>query len=161
MEIEDLIRRFKDTRQHQVRAIFSTLFIAGNKLQTIFDKEDKDITLKQFMLLTMVRRSGEELTFTQSGKLLGCSRQNIKKLAASLEEKGFVEIKQSQKDMRAAAILPTDKLIPYFDKISAMHKQKLKTLFEEYTDSEIQMLFDLLMKLYKGIDRLEDSNEII
>ncbi|MFT4005003.1 MAG: MarR family transcriptional regulator [Lacrimispora sp.] len=161
MEIEDLIQRFKDTREHQVKAIFSTLFIAENKLQTIFDKEDKDITLKQFMLLTMVRRSGDELTFTQSGRLLGCSRQNIKKLAASLEEKGFVEIKQSQKDIRAAAIVPTDKLTLYFDKISALHKQKLNILFEEYTDSEIQMLFDLLMKLYKGIECLENSNETI
>lgn len=36
MEIADLAERFRDTREYQVKAIFSTLFIAENRLQTIF-----------------------------------------------------------------------------------------------------------------------------
>lgn len=92
MQISDLIRRFKGTRERQEKAVFSTLCIAENRLQTIFDRSSSGITLKQFMLLTMVRQSEERLTFTQLGDLLGCSRQNIKKLAAVLEQKGFVTI---------------------------------------------------------------------
>ena len=90
--------------------MFSTLCIAENRLQTIFDKSSSGITLKQFMLLTMVRQSEERLTFTQLGDLLGCSRQNIKKLAAVLEQKGFVTIIQNENDKRASFLLPTERL---------------------------------------------------
>ena len=50
MQISDLIRRFKGTRERQEKAVFSTLCIAENRLQTIFDKSSSGITLKQFML---------------------------------------------------------------------------------------------------------------
>ena len=64
MQITDLIRRFQGTREKQEKAVFSTLCIAENRLQTVFDKSSPDITLKQFMLLTMVRQSKDRLTFT-------------------------------------------------------------------------------------------------
>ena len=84
MEISDLVQRFSDTPQHQRKAIFSQLMIAATRLQTVFDQEIPQITLKQFMLLTIVRQSDSELTLTEAGKLLGCSRQNVKKLAEAL-----------------------------------------------------------------------------
>lgn len=155
MELNDLILRFSDSTEHQCKAVFSTLFIAGNRLQTLFDRRIPEITLKQFMLLTMVRQSEEQLTFTQLGKLLGCSRQNIKKLAAALEKKGFVAICQSETDVRASRIAPTEKLERYFETVFASYQQELSYLFEGYTAEEIGQLFALLMKLYDGIDRLE------
>ena len=161
MEISELNERYKDSRENQIKAIFATLFIAGNKLQTIFDREYPDITLKQFMLLIMVTQTKEELTFTQLGKLLGCSRQNIKKLAAVLEKKGFVELKQNKRDIRAATILPATKLKKYFDDASELHRQNLDRLFLYFSDEEIQQLFYLLAKLHSCIDRLENDNEKI
>ena len=37
MEYDDLIRRFSHSTEQRQKAIFSTLFIVGNRLQTIFD----------------------------------------------------------------------------------------------------------------------------
>ena len=65
MELNDLIVKFSDTTENQRKAIFSTLFIAGNKLQTLFDSHIPEVSLKQFMLLSIVRQSKEQLTFTQ------------------------------------------------------------------------------------------------
>ena len=93
MHLDDLTRKFSGTREDQGKAIFSTLFIAGNRLQTLFDSHIQELSLKQFMLLSIVRQSQEPLTFTQSGNLLGCSRQNIKKLADVLEKKGFITLR--------------------------------------------------------------------
>ena len=81
MDFYDLTAKFSSSTENQRKAIFSTLFIAGNKLQTLFDNRIPEVSLKQFMLLSIVRQSKEQLTFTQLGNLLGCSRQNIKKLA--------------------------------------------------------------------------------
>ncbi len=155
MEIENLIQAFSHSRENQVKAIFSTLFIAENKLQTIFDNNVPDITLKQFMLLTMVRQSKEQLTFTQCGKLLGCSRQNIKKLASALERKGFVQIVRNENDVRAASVLPTEKIEDYFENVFSGYIKILHSLFEDYSDEEILHFFQLLMRLYPSIEKIE------
>lgn len=153
--MENLIARFSGTTENQKKAIFSTLFIAGNKLQTLFDNHIPEISLKQFMLLSVVRQSEEPLTLTQLGNLLGCSRQNIKKLADVLRKKGFITIQQSPHDTRAMCICPTEKVNDYFINDFSEYQEKLKYLFEVYTDKEIETLFILLSRLYAGIENLD------
>lgn len=159
MELEDLIARFAHTTEQQGKAIFNTLFIAGNKLQTLFDHHIPELSLKQFMLLSVVRQSREPLTLTQLGNLLGCSRQNIKKLAEVLAKKGFVAIQQNPNDPRAICIGPTQKAEDYFRNDFAVYQKELKYLFEVYTAEEIETLFILLSRLYKGIENLEAKVE--
>lgn len=155
MRIDDLITRFSDTRANRQKAIFSTLFIAGNKLQTLFDSRIPEVSLKQFMLLSVIRQSREPLTYTELGTLLGCSRQNIKKLADVLSKKGFISVQQNPRDPRAIGIFPTERTEAYFQEEFARYGENLKYLFEVYTDDEVETLFALLSKLYKGIDNLE------
>ena len=155
MNLDDLTTKFSSSTENQRKAIFSTLFIAGNKLQTLFDNHIPEISLKQFMLLSIVRQSKEALTFTQLGTLLGCSRQNIKKLADVLMKKGFITIQQSPHDTRALCICPTEKVNDYFTNDFFKYQEELKYLFEVYSDEEIETLFILLSKLYAGIENLE------
>lgn len=109
------------------------------------------------MLLSIARQADKQLTFTQLGDLLGCSRQNIKKLADALVKKGFIIIKQSPNDTRAMCISPTEKADNYFKNEFVQYQEKLKYLFEIYTDKEIETLFILLSKLYKGIENLDNK----
>lgn len=155
MKFDDLAAKFSDTTENQRKAIFSTLFITGNKLQTLFDNHIPKVSLKQFMLLSVVRQSKEPLTFTQLGNLLGCSRQNIKKLADVLVKKGFITVQQSPFDARAMCICPTEKVDGYFQNEFLEYQEELKYLFEVYTEKEIETLFILLSKLYAGIENLE------
>lgn len=157
MELHDLIVRFSDTAEHRKKAIFSTLFIAGNKLQTLFDHHIPEISLKQFMLLSIVRQSNEHLTLTGLGTLLGCSRQNIKKLADALMKKGFITMRQSPQDTRAMCICPTEKVDHYFQNEFSQYQGELNYLFEVYTEAEMETLFLLLTKLYAGIENLENK----
>lgn len=161
MTFNDLIARFSSTPENQKKAIFSTLFIAGNRLQTLFDQRIPMVSLKQFMLLTIVRQSQDSPTFTQLGRLLGCSRQNIKKLADVLMKKGFVTIQQSPQDMRAMCVCLTEKGKDYFNSDFLEYQQELSHLFEVYTDQELETLFALLSKLYDGIDNLEKQTSSI
>ena len=107
------------------------------------------------MLLSIVRQSKDPLTFTRLGNLLGCSRQNIKKLADVLMKKGFVTIEQSPFDARALCICPTEKVNHYFQNDFSEYQGELKYLFEVYTEKELETLFLLLSKLYAGIENLE------
>lgn len=155
MNFEELITKFSSSTENQRKAIFSTLFIAGNKLQTLFDNHIPEVSLKQFMLLSIIRQSKEPLSFTQLGNLLGCSRQNIKKIADILIKKEFITIQQSPLDTRAMCICPTKKVNDFFINDFSEYQEELKYLFEVYTDKEIETLFTLLSKLYKGIENLD------
>ena len=155
MNIDDLILRFSDTTERQERAIFNTLFVVTNKLQTIFDNRIPELSLKQFLLLSTVRQSKETMTFTQLGELLGCSRQNIKKIADVLTKKGFVTIQKSPADPRAMCIRSTEKADAYFQTDFSKYQGELKYLFGSYTESEVKTLLSLLTMLYKGIENLE------
>lgn len=157
MELQDLVTRFSDGRENQQKAIFSTLFIAGNRLQTLFDQHIPEVSLKQFMLLSLVRQAREPMTLTQLGRLLGCSRQNVKKLALALEKKGFVTLQANPRDPRAACICPTGRVEEFFTGSFAVYQQELQCLFAGYTDEELAALFRLLTRLYPGIDALEQE----
>lgn len=156
MKIDDLISRFSDSTEKQQRAIFNSLFIVTNKLQTIFDNHIPELSLKQFLLLSTVRQSKASLTFTQLGELLGCSRQNIKKIADVLEKKGFVTLQKSSADPRAMCICPTEKADVYFQTDFSKYQGELKYLFDVYTEDEVKTLFTLLSRLHKGIEDLEN-----
>lgn len=155
MNFEELITKFSSSTENQRKAIFSTLFIAGNKLQTLFDNHIPEVSLKQFMLLSIIRQSKEPLSFTQLGNLLGCSRQNIKKIADILMKKEFITIQQSPLDTRAMCICPTKKVNDFFINDFSEYQEELKYLFAVYTDKEIETLFTLLSKLYAGIENLD------
>ena len=157
MDLKDLTARFSDTTEHQQKAIFSTLFIAGNKLQTLFDRRIPEVSLKQFMLLSLVRQSRGPMTLTRLGEMLGCSRQNHKKLAEALQKKGFIALQPSPSDTRAVCILPTARVEDYFQNQFAQYQQELDILFEVYTPQEVETLFRLLTRLYAGIEHLERS----
>ena len=72
-----------------------------------------------------------------------------------LLKKGFIEVRQSPADPRAMCIYPTEKVPAYFENDFSAYQKELKYLFEVYTDQEIETLFDLLTRLYAGIDHLE------
>ncbi len=152
MELETLIAEYSTSRDKQEKAIFSTLFFTSNRLQTLFDRDIPQVTLKQFMLLVLV---GQPSTLTQLGKLLGCSRQNVKKLADALEKKGFITLAQSPRDPRATCVSPTQKMEDFFAHDFVQYEEKLKYVFEVYTDEELKTLFGLFNKLYEGIEHLE------
>lgn len=155
MNYEELTGKFSTSPEGQRKAIFSTLFIAGNRLQTLFDNHIPEVSLKQFMLLSLVRQSREPLTFTQLGELLGCSRQNIKKLADALARKGFVALAPSAQDARAMCICPTARADDFFANDFSTYQDELAYLFEVYTAEELATLFALLSRLYAGIENLE------
>ena len=157
MNINDLTAKFSSSTDNQRKAIFSTLLIATNKLQTLFDQRIPEVSLKQFMLLSIIRQSKEPFTFTQLGNLLGCSRQNIKKLANVLMKKGFITLQQSPNDTRAMCICPTEKVNDYFIHDFSKYQKELKDLFAVYTEEEIEQLFLLLSKLYAGIENLKKN----
>ena len=49
-----------------------------------------------------------------------------------------------------------EKAIKYAEEMSTRHNQTLSLLFQDFTQEEIDKLFEFYSKLYAGIERLED-----
>lgn len=160
MKLEDYIGQKGETTEGKMSILFYSLFVLTNRIETIYNAGIKELTLKQLMLLILVSISEGE-TFTKYGEIMGSSRQNIKTLAAALEKKSYVTIRQDERDRRAFGIYLTAKTSKHFKDTDAYYTQQILNLFSEFTAEEIEQVFGLLPKFFTGVQRMEKGNENI
>lgn len=151
--MHELFEQFNCDTQHRIQAIFSSIFILQNRMQTAGEKLQTKISMKQWLLLAITECCPEPRTLTNIGNLMGCSRQNIKKLAVALEKKGFVRLLLGSNN--SVHIELTDKVVEYANELGERHLQTLKLLFEDFSEEEIEQLFRFYAKLFAGIERVE------
>lgn len=157
MKMKEIFEAYDCDTEHRIQAIFSSIFVFQNRMQTAGEKLQTQIFMKQWLLLAMVACCPEPRTLTNVGNLMGCSRQNIKKLALVLEKKGFVRLLLGGNN--SVCIELTDKVKQYTEEMGERHLQSLKLLFEDFSENEIEQLFHLYSKLYVGIERVEKYAE--
>lgn len=157
MELKDRIEKSSQNPELAQRAIFNLLFMLTNRIQNLFDARIPEVTLRQFMLLSTLHGLEQPLSLGECGKMLGCSRQNVKKLALSLEKKGFVHIETNPDRPRALMILLTDKADACFDGAFAPYREQLGELFTGLNEDQTLALFEMLLSLLNGADLLEKA----
>lgn len=157
LNLEELSRAiFSGNKDSMERFIFASIFVHQNKIQTACDKLDSEITMKQWLLLAVVSTFEEPMSLSKIGEIMGCSRQNVKKLALSLEKKGFIQLVQSKYDSRSTCILLDEKMNEYISRVGDMQENVLKILFEDFSEDEIKQYFNMVSKLYTGIKKVEN-----
>lgn len=139
---------------HRVQGIFSSIFILQNRMQTAGDKIQTQISMKQWLLLAIADCCEEPRTLTNMGNLMGCSRQNVKKLALALEKKGFVHLHLGSNN--SICIELTEKANEYARNMGQRHSKTLQLLFADFNEEEIKQLFYFYSKLYTGVERVEN-----
>lgn len=157
MKMNELFENYNCDTLHRMQAIFSSIFVMQNRIQTAGEKLQTEISMKQWLLLAMTECCPQPRTLTSVGNLMGCSRQNIKKLALSLEKKGFITLISGSNN--SVCIELTDKVSNYSKEMNEQHLQSLKLLFLDFSENEIEQLFKLYSKLYAGIERVEKYAE--
>ena len=157
---QKLLEQFDCDTSHRIQALFSGIFIQQNRLQTACEKIQTGLTMKQWLLLAMLECCDEPKTLSNVGRLMGCSRQNVKKLADSLMDKGYLTMNSGQN--HAVCLEPTGKVEAYSTEMSQRREQALRLLFSDFSEEEIRQLYRLHRKLYTGIAAVQTydkSNE--
>lgn len=157
MKMNELFEAFNCDTQHRIQAVYSSIFVLQNRMQTTGEKLQTQISMKQWLLLAMTDCCPEPRTLTNVGSLMGCSRQNIKKLALALEKKGFVRLLSGGNN--SVHIELTDKARQYAEEMRERNLQFLELLFEDFSEIEIEQLFHFYSKLYAGVERVEQYAE--
>lgn len=155
--MKEIFEAYDCDTEHRIQAIFSSIFVFQNRMQTAGEKLQTQISMKQWLLLAMAACCPEPRTLTNVGTLMGCSRQNIKKLASALEKKGFIRLLSGANN--SVCIELTDKVGQYAEEIGERHLQTLKLLFSDFSEDEIKQLFSLYTKLFAGMERVEKYAE--
>lgn len=155
--MNELFEQFNYDTLHREQAIFSSIFILQNRMQTAGEKLQTEISMKQWLLLAMTECCPEPRTLTNVGNLMGCSRQNVKKLALALEKKGFVRLLLSSNN--SVLIELTEEVKRYAEEIGERHMRALSLLFADFSEEEIEQLFLLYRKFYAGVERMESYAE--
>ncbi|MDO4512815.1 MAG: hypothetical protein Q4B72_02140 [Lachnospiraceae bacterium] len=135
------------------RLIFSELFVLQNKMQTRFDKFLGDITSKQFIILIIVAAFPSPPSLTEVAKHAGCSRQNVKKVAAVLEKNGYLSL-VSEKETRAVRIVLTQKYYDFIEPLMNKMEDGLEKLFQGFTKEQLNSLFLGLHHFEENVDQL-------
>ena len=134
--------------------IFGTIFALSNKLQVLGDAFDKNITIKQWLFIVGVSKFGEPPTVTEVAKFVGYSRQNAKRIAAALDERGYIKIIKDRNDARALRIILTQKCTEYFSRRSQRELEFLDRVFTGFDA-------DVTHSVYQGLTRLEENIEVM
>jgi len=142
---------------HKMQVIFSSIFILQNRMQTAGEKLQTKISMKQWLLLAIAENCPPPCTLTNVGKLMGCSRQNVKKLALTLERKGFIRLVSGNNN--SLNIELTEEVGKYNEEIAERRLKALSFLFADFSEQEIEQLFISYTKLYTGIERIESYVE--
>ena len=134
----------------QMAYIFGTIFALSNKLQVLGDEFDKNITIKQWLFTVCVSKFSTPPTISEVANFIGYSRQNAKRIAADLHERGYVTIVKDKNDARASRIELTPKCTTYFEKRNLKEIEFLERIFTGF-DAE------LTRNVYEGLLRLEQN----
>ena len=134
--------------------IFGTIFTLSNQLQVLGDEFDKNITIKQWLFILGILQFNEPPTISEVANFIGYSRQNAKRIAAALHERGYVKITKDKKDARALRIKLNPKCTEYFKKREKREIEFLEKIFTGF-DTE------LTRSVYKGLNTLEQNIKAI
>ena len=136
------------------KLIFAGVFIQENKLHAIFDRYN-EMSSKQWLLMAVSASFDAPPDLTTLAGAMGCSRQNVKKLAVNLEKAGYIKLAKSDADARALCVKMTEKGMKFAEYMADVTDDVHAAMFGEFTEEEIRKYYQLSIKLMHGINHLE------
>ncbi|MGX4599513.1 MarR family winged helix-turn-helix transcriptional regulator [Faecalimicrobium sp. JNUCC 81] len=139
--------------------VFGSIFALANRLQVLGDKMDEKITVKQWFFIATVSMINSNPSISEISKLIGTSRQNVKKMALLLENQGFLIIQEDKSDKRISRISLTQKCFEYFQDRQSMEEEFMESLFYGFSQKNIEDLSNGIALLINNLEKMEIKNE--
>ncbi|GAA1705171.1 MarR family winged helix-turn-helix transcriptional regulator [Propioniferax innocua] len=134
------------------QATFAGVLLLANRMQTHFDAQIEELTLKQWLALTIMAHLPQPISSTALvAKALDTSHQNATKLVTALAQKGFIELAPSPADGRAKQASLTPRADDYFTTHSDFGEQTLAHLFADVTPDDLEACLRTLRAMSAAI----------
>lgn len=131
--------------------IYGLLFSLSNRIQKTLDGAFEDLTIKQHFLLIGLSMFDSPPTLKETADLIGCSYQNIKTMAKSLEKKGFLNIKKDQTDNRKLLLVLTKKCKEVEGLYEDDVKDFMSKMYENISKEDLEITLKTLMRMDRNL----------
>lgn len=133
-------------------AVYGMLFSLTNRIQTYGDSQFEDITMKQHFLLIGLGAFGDHYpTLKEMGELIGCSYQNVKRMALNLEKNGYLTLESDEKDKRKIKLVPTEKISLLAEQKKEESEQFMEKLYHGITKEQLKVTMETLILMDRNI----------
>lgn len=155
MEEKPLYETMGKSLKWMKNLLFAGVFIQENRLHAVFDRYN-EMSCKQWLLMSVCKAFPEPPDLSSLAEAMGCSRQNVKKLAQALEKDGYVTLEKSPTDGRSLLVRKTEKGLAFSKDNTERGEGVHAAFFKEFTEEEIAECYRLSVKMMHGIDHLEE-----
>lgn len=137
--------------------VYGSLFSLTNRIQTIGDNVFPNISMKQyFVLMTICLFADNPPSLREVADIVGCSYQNIKKIANILETKNYITIEKDLVDKRRYNLKPIMKNVNTIMKnFENEVNEFIKALYNGLSKQELTDTFNILTKMNNNLIGLQ------
>ena len=128
-----------------------------NRYQAAADKYFKEITWKQFFAIICINLCKEAPTLNDLSEVMGSSHQNVKQILLKLESKGFVAMKNDEKDKRNQRFIVTEKCREFMKENDNQNRNSEKiimSIFEGVDNTSLKVTIETIIKMERNLSRI-------
>jgi MarR family transcriptional regulator for hemolysin len=143
------IRELSKARQVGLR-----MTVIARLQRNIFDRKvaSLNVTRSQWTMIAVVARNPGSTQRTIA-EYLEMSEASAGRLIDRLCADGLLERRDRRDDRRARAVYITPAAEPVLDKLSEIALESEKTMFNGFSDEEIEQLLDFMDRIYENVSR--------
>ncbi len=147
-------------QEKQYQFIYGAIFLLANKLQLLGDRNQTAVSTKQYFLLVTLQQFRSHIpSLSELAEFMACTRQNVKKLALALAEKGMIVLLPDDMDQRVLRVHLTAEGDAYVSERTIQEQAFYEQLFQNLSDVQISYLETGLLKMAENMAKLEFPKE--
>ncbi len=154
--LEELPKHSKQSLRLWLRMLTCTNFVE-KRIRNLL-KEEFNITLPQFDVLSALERSPKGLTMGQLSTMLMVSNGNVTGVINRLAEEGFIVRNPLKDDRRTFVAKLTPDGRKRFRKMAKTHEKWIDDMYTNLNDGEIQELMDSLYIMKSSLKHYDERS---
>ena len=131
--------------------MYGSLSVLDNRIAALQSEEFKDLTMKQHFLLVSIGTFDDNPTLSDVSQLIGCSYQNVKKMAEQLQAKGYLTICKDEEDKRKLRLVPAEKLMNLTQDKQEVTQQFLDRMYRDISEDDLMTALSVILKMTENI----------
>ena len=133
--------------------MYGSLSVLDNRIAALQSEEFKDLTMKQHFLLVSIGTFDDNPTLSYVSDLIGCSYQNVKRMAEQLQDKGYLTIRKDEEDRRKLRLVPEEKLMDMTQDKQEVTQQFMDRMYRDISEDDLMTALSVILKMTENISR--------
>ena len=133
--------------------MYGSLSVLDNRIAALQSEEFKDLTMKQHFLLVSIGTFDDNPTLSDVSDLIGCSYQNVKRMAEQLQDKGYLTIHKDEEDRRKLRLVPEEKLMDMTQDKQEVTQQFMDRMYRDISEDDLMTALSVILKMTENISR--------